>query len=513
MTIRTEFLCLDEPLLEFRHGQTAVDPHRGLALYGPYDADLSPPGRVTHGVVGTDVGIRAFADFAATLARPVIGGGLVDAERRDPGMERARLKRNALWPGFPGFGTAFATQWQVEPMTMGELAADAIEQALGNRDDHRRAHAVADLFLEQIRIASERDNPPQTIVCLVPDPVWLHCRPQSRVSEGWGDRPGKAQVAQRRTQPDLFGDYDPEEYALSTDFRRQLKARALTYRVPIQLVLESTLNLDPGRSGTMTPLTDRAWNLSTALYYKAGGRPWRLATARPGVCYIGLTFKRRDPEDAGARTAACAAQMFLDTGDGIVFRGEYGPWYSPLTHDFTLGRAAARQLLEGVLATYREQGGQPLKEVFLHAHSNICADDFAGFADACPPGAAIVGIRVRRATGTARLYRPGNYPVLRGTTWIINDRSAFLWTNGFKPHLLTYDGCIVTVPMRIEIKNGAADIRQVAADILGLTKLNYNACRAGDAMPVTVKFSDLVGEILVANPTVKERQPNFKYYI
>jgi phage terminase large subunit GpA-like protein len=26
-----------------------------------------------------------------------------------------------------------------------------------------------------------------------------------------------------------------------------------------------------------------------------------------------------------ARTAACAAQMFLDTGDGIVFRGEFGP--------------------------------------------------------------------------------------------------------------------------------------------------------------------------------------------
>jgi hypothetical protein len=51
------------------------------------------------------------------------------------------------------------------------------------------------------------------------------------------------------------------------------------------------------------------------------------------------------------------------------------------------------------------------------------------------------------------------------------------------------------------------------ADILALTKLNYNACSLGDSQPVTVGFSDAVGEILISNPTVKVRRPNFKYYI
>lgn len=513
MSIRTELLRLDEPTLEFRHGQQAVDPHRGLSLYGPYDADLSPTGPVTHGVVGTAEGIRRFADFAEALAHPIIGGGLTDDERRDPGMERQRLKHEALWPGFPGFRTAFASDWQRCPVTIGEIDVGAIDSALSNPDDHRRVREVVDLFLERIRIASEREQPPRVMLCVVPDRVWLHCRPHSRVAGDTGERPSSKQIALRRSHGDLFGGYDPEDYERSTDFRRQLKARALTYRMPVQIVLESTLSLDPGRSRTLTPLTDRAWNLATALYYKAGGRPWRLAGARPGVCYIGMTFKRRHPDDDRNRTAACAAQMFLDTGDGIVFRGEAGPWYSPQTRDYTLGRAEARKLLQGVLDTYREQGGQPLTEVFLHAHSTIPRDDFAGFADACPPGTRIVGIRVRRASDTARLYRPGRYPVLRGTTWIVNDRTAFLWTNGFKPHLLTYDGWMVPAPIRIDIQHGTADIRQVAADILGLTKLNYNACRAGDAMPVTVKFSDRVGEILVSNPTVTERQSHFRYYI
>ena len=69
------------------------------------------------------------------------------------------------------------------------------------------------------------------------------------------------------------------------------------------------------------------------------------------------------------------------------------------------------------------------------------------------------------------------------------------------------------VPMRIDIQYGQAAIDRVAHDIFGLTKLNYNACRLGDADPVTVGYSDAVGEILIANPTVKERRPNFKFYI
>ena len=41
-------------------------------------------------------------------------------------------------------------------------------------------------------------------------------------------------------------------------------------------------------------------------------------------------------------------------------------------------------------------------------------------------------------------------------------------------------------------------------------KLNYNACKLGDSPPVTVGFSDAVGEILISNPSVKERRPQFR---
>jgi hypothetical protein len=105
----------------------------------------------------------------------------------------------------------------------------------------------------------------------------------------------------------------------------------------------------------------------------------------------------------------------------------------------------------------------------------------------------------------------GTRPVLRGTVLRLV-REQHLW-GGFKPELLTYDGWETPRPLRIDIQHGKADIHQVCRDIFGLTKLNYNACKVGDSQPVTVGFSDAVGEILITNPNVKARLPNFKYYI
>ena len=171
--------------------------------------------------------------------------------------------------------------------------------------------------------------------------------------------------------------------------------------------------------------------------------------------------------------------------------------------------------MKGVLKNYEDLGGKDLTEIFLHSRSHISKEEFEGYLEACPDSAKLVGVVVQKDRAGVRLFRPGEYPVLRGTCWQINERSGYLWTSGFKPRLATYDGWETPVPLRIDIQHGEADFEQVAKDILGLTKLNYNSCGLGDSQPVTVKFSDLVGEILVSNPTISssEIRPQFKFYI
>lgn len=501
---------LPEPELEFRYGQRVPEPHRGLALFGPFDADgPSRPGILKIAVVGTQAGIEAWKVFARCMAGPILAP--TDDELEGHGREGTR---QFLWPIYPGFEAAFGASWSATPAWAWPLDEQKLASAVSDLDPHKRAHAVVNLYLDALRAASQRDEGYSVLVCVVPRIVERNCRPESRVTEGFGRRPSARERQLRASSAgDLFESYDPEAYVLSVDFRRQLKARALSLGIPLQLVLEPTLaTTGESEKDDLSPLSDRAWNLATTLYYKAGGKPWRLATAREGVCYIGLAFRQKS-KDEHSRTACCAAQMFLDDGDGIVFLGETGPWYSPEKKEFHLSPESAEKLLTGVLKTYRRQGGRPLREIFLHSHSGIGADEFGGFQKACPSGIKLFGVRVRRDRSDVRLFRTGSYPVLRGTVAQLSDRSALLYSSGFKPDLLTYDGAEVPVPLSIDLQHGEAEIGLVARDILALTKLNYNACRLGESLPVTVGFARQVGEILISNPSVRDARPNFKYYI
>ncbi len=499
----TQIEILPEPVLDFRYGQSMIDPRDGLSIYGPYDTDMpSHPSNVIYGVMGTKQGLGKFAKFTHMITSPV----LTDMNSYD--------YKN--WPHFPGFEAAYHSKFPDKPSFRYELEENELVDEAKDYDAHKRASRLVEMYLSGFDVATSKDEHLGIMFCVVPDIVWKNCRPLSTIEEGFGLKVNAKERKQRRKGKDLFNSYNPEDYNRSVDFRRQLKARAMEYGIPIQIIKESTLALQGGPDTGMakeSPRSAIAWFLSTAIYYKIGGKPWRLGTARDGVCYIGLVFRSSEIMSDSSKKACCAAQMFLDSGDGVVFKGEFGPWYSPDTKEYHLNKDMAKRLLEGVLETYRKLGGKPIKEVFLHSRSPINSDEFEGYAEACPDDVKLVGIQVRKDYVGLKLFRPGIMPVLRGTYLPVSKKKCYLWTSGFKPRLETYDGFDVPLPLSIDIQQGAADMKQTACDILGLTKLNYNTCRLGESRPVTIGFSNKVGEILISNPTIKSYRPQFKFYI
>jgi len=488
----------DEPKLEFASGQLLEHPRDGLTLFGPVDSKgIRTPRHIRYGIVGTPSGIASAKAFMAALSCPVLTEEDLDS---------------VLWPHFPGFEESFHAILPVEPAWEERLDQAQLERLVRNADQHARVFGIADVFMNAIRRAKRADDVCDMFFCVVPDIVWKNCRPKSRVAGALGKPLSNKKVELRRHMDDMFGGYTSDQYEYSVDFRRQIKARVMELDVPIQIVRESTLTLTPPEFGQrqLTTLSDRAWNLSTAIYYKSGGKPWKLSGARDGVCYVGVAFK--NTEDGG-QNACCAAQMFLDDGDGVVFLGDEGRWQGKKKGEHHLSKESARRLLAGILQTYDEQHGKPLKEIFLHARSSLNDEEFSGYLEACPPGVNLIGIRVAPDRSGLRLYRTGTRPVLRGSFWQLTERHGYLWGSGFKPRLRTYDGSEVPVPLSISIQRGEASLEQVARDILGLTKLNYNACKLGEFQPVTIRFSDEVGEILVTNRKSGKRHPNFKYYI
>lgn len=495
----TNVTVFEEPRLEFACGEELEHPRDGLTLFGPVDSKgFEKPTRISYGVFGTQTGLALLRDFLSAMGSSIETDALLD---------------EVLWPHFPGFEEAFHAVLPSEPAWSEELEAEKISTAATNQDAHARVFDVVSIFLEAMKAAKKSDEPFRVFLLVVPDLVFANCRPLSRFKGGHGHRVGRHEQKLRLDMNDFFESFDPEQYAFSVDFRRQIKARVMELEVPIQIIRESTLRLiaSEHRFGVrqLTPLSDRAWNLGTAIYYKAGGKPWKLSGVRDGVCYVGVSFKNTEDN----YNACSAAQMFLNDGDGVVFLGDEGRWYSERRGEYHLNRASAERLLSGVLRTYSELHGKKLEEVFLHCRSTIDEEEYAGYQEACPEGVKLVAVRVAPERLGLRLYRAGTRPVLRGTFWRISGRRGFLWGSGFKPRLRTYDGSEVPQPLCIDIQHGDGDIDQIAKDIFGLTKLNYNACKLGDNEPVTIHFSSAVGEILVSNRHLEKYLPNFKYYI
>jgi hypothetical protein len=502
----TQLLHLSEPQLLFHHDQTMEDPRDGLTLFGPLDQQKVVGIRAA--VIGTPDGIARFRKWLTSIQGPVAPGANPHAR-----------------PYYPGFEAAFRVPWHTTPVLTRTIDPAELDRRLHIADKYQRVYQTVDLFAGEILSAAKQEElAPDVWVVVVPDDVARYCRPNAAVEAAL-----QIKVATKLTrraaqklqgEPSLFADVNTvaESYTYDAHFRHQLKARLLNHGITTQIVRESTIAFEDFVNAYGQPkrnlrpvVSDIAWTLSSSMFYKAGGRPWKLHGVREGVCYVGMVFKR-DERNEDERFSCCAAQMFLDSGDGVVFRGAVGPWYSPQTRSFHLDRTAARDLVALAVASYQKLTGSPPRELFIHGKATFNDDEWHGFQDAASSTTNIVGVRIKM-TPDLKLFRHAKMPPLRGVAYVENSTRAYLWTKGYVPRLQTYPGREVPNPLLIDICRGAAPIETVLADVLALTKLNYNSCVYGDGDPVTLVFADAIGEILTAGPIDGVPPLPFKFYI
>ncbi len=480
------------------------DPRDGLSLFGPLDQ--GKPAGIRTGVIGTKKGIEFFRKWVEQIQGPI-------------------SNRKVAYPPFPGFEAAFGITLRPQPVLCIQIDDKELSNVLYIDDPHQRVFQTVELFSSKIIRAIKREESKVEIwFVIIPDAVHKYCRPKSVVETKLKikstDKMSVSQAKKLINEPSLFEEANvaAKPYLHAIDFRHQLKARLLSFETPTQIIRESTLAYEEFKNAFGKPRRDLsklqsaiAWNICTTAFYKTGGRPWKITDVRPGVCYIGIVFKI-DSKGPDEKSACCAAQMFLDSGDGMVFRGAVGPWYVPGTGDFHLSRFAAKELVELALDTYKQKIGGAPKELFLHGRVKFDDEEWIGFQSAVNRSTRLVGIQIREESAF-RIYRKKAMPVLRGLAHIKNQRMAHLWTRGFIPRLQTYPGREVPRPLFIYICRGNAQMEIVLKDIMALTKLNYNACIFADGVPVTLKFANAVGEILTSGPIDPAPPLPFRYYI
>jgi len=492
----------DEPQLTFGYDQKALDPRDGLTLFGPFSKNKVTSAQI--GIIGTYDGIKYFEEWLNVINLPVKG-----------------VENEIARPFFPGIEAAFDFNININNVPKIIVHDNLIQGFLKYEDSHQRVHNLVNLFTEKlINFKKEEDTQVQVWFVIIPDDIYKYGRPKSKIPKtAQNIRIGIKDRFLRRA-PSFFDEVTKlqDAYKYQINFHNQLKAKLLNDFIITQIIKESTIGYhhiwDDKQKIENEKKFDsaKAWSLCTTLYYKCGGLPWKLNAVREGVCYIGLVYKKID-SDEKSKNACCAAQMFLDSGDGQVFRGNIGPWYNPEKGEFHLKYKSAYELIAKALNGYKaKHNNLTPNEIFIHAKTYFNDEEWSGFQDALENNVKLVGVRIRE-DNVFKLYRDRRYPVPRGLALISNLSKAYLWTRGFIPRLQTIIGLETPNPLSIEITKGDANINTVCSDILALTKLNYNTCIYGDGTPVTLKFSESIGEVLTAGPIETCGVLPFMHYI
>jgi hypothetical protein len=461
---------IHEPELEFAEGGRHLDPRFGVLRYGPLDASGSAEMRgIEVGMIGTSETILALRSWLERCRDPIAG-------------KQTHLRN--LFPDFPGF--AGDTMFQAEL-----LFDDDLDRSIGIRDLHgcvrRSADAtrrkVCDLLIQELAVLLENRRPRIVLVAL---PLEILERVEPAAPSNAPSKP-----ASRQKRPPL-----------PVDFHDLLKAKAMPLRTPIQLINPTTY--DPtvkrrqkGRKDRARQLQDeatRAWNLHAALYYKGGGYPWRLPRGDRDVatCFLGVSFFRTLDGD-GVWTSV--AQIFNQRGVGMVVRG--GPAHqSKLDRQPHVSGPDAERLVENAMDRYRQEHGHLPARLVVHKSSVFTTEELAGFR----AGIDRLGIGSRDLLSLRRahtkLFRRGSYPPQRGTLWSLERERHILYTRGSVPFYETYPGQYVPRPIEFRMHDPEEAPVRLAAELLALTKMNWNNTQFDQRDPITLRAASEVSDIL-----------------
>ncbi|MFF0108677.1 argonaute/piwi family protein [Streptomyces hirsutus] len=478
---------LHEPELEFRAGNRHIDPRYGISVFGPADAD-SPTGprQIPIALVGPAHAVDGIRSWLQRCQDPI------EAKETKPGQEN-------LHQPFPGFSgdSPFGAQLVFDDALVREIPERQLRR-LARVDIASATADAVELYADAARSLAETGRC-RVIICARPE----------ELRDREDHLPSEEVVTDRQEEQGKQG--------AGGDFHDLLKAAALTLPAPLQLIRKETWTGIPAKTNgqTVRPLQDeatRAWNLHTALYYKAGGTPWRMQrhSSDLATCYVGVSFYR---SASGNELHTAVAQVFNERGDGVVVRGGTAQ-ISKTDRQPHLTLSDARQLLLDALAEYRTTHGHQPARIVVHKTSNFTASEVDGFHEAADlreiDHVDLLWIQRR---GAPHLYRTGQLPPLRGTSVQLDARSLLLYTRGSVPYFRTYPGLHVPQPLLIRPATHGTDLLTAGMDILALTKMNWNNAQLDERDPLTLRTAYRVGSILKHVPPNAHIATRYAYYM
>jgi argonaute-like protein implicated in RNA metabolism and viral defense len=149
--------------------------------------------------------------------------------------------------------------------------------------------------------------------------------------------------------------------------------------------------------------------------------------------------------------------------------------------------------------------------IVVHKTSRFWDEELRGLRDA----SEYVPLRDFVAIGKRgiQFYRTGDYPPLRCSYIRFSDIELLLYTAGYVPFLQTYPGARAPQPLEVLEHHGDSPWNVVLQEILLLTKMNWNTADFACSEPITIAFSQRVGQVLAELPAHLPLRPEYRFYM
>lgn len=464
-------MVIREPLLSFDPGdinQQAINPLDGLIQHGPFSARRWP-----EHLQEVRIAMLAPEPDLSKLKRLLNEIYLA---------QRPRERHNYL-PPYPGFQGAF--HCSIVPAQ--EAAQIALDPDLDTRlegtpNSHRELAAAFSHSLRQLKSVQSLFD---VIVFYLP----------------------------RRWQNMFFvGDFHLHD---------TIKADAAQLGLPTQVITDRAMDYSCRASV--------AWRLSQALYAKAGGVPYKLATNSGFLdtdsAFVGLAYATRKHADGTTAFTVCASQIFDSAGGGMDFvafdvSGNVNP-ENPL-----LSREQMRAVMSANLSVYadRTSGHRP-RRLVVHKLFHFTDEEIAGCADAWGEAKGLECISLSQSPWFGVELTPGltnrwSYAMRRGTLLVLDDFSRLIWVGGNAP-TATLSGRAnffqagkgVARPLLLTRWAGEGDLTQAAAEVLALSKLDWNNDALYSRIPVTVTYAQVLARVVKNVPTLPQIPFDYRLFM
>jgi hypothetical protein len=476
---------IEEPRLAFHQNKMHVDIRAGLSAFGAFDkGGAGVPIPIRLGVIGTTATVDGVRDWL---------------EQCKNGVASGEEKLTTLRPPFPGMTEqVFGTSLELSDTATRTITRHELTAALGKSEPLRH---LAETFMQHARDLAGKSGLHVLVVAPPPEVFALGDAPQASVSDPPIDELQEPAPEQLAPSPSTL------------NFHDMFKAQAIDLQLPCQVLRPDTYGSSAAGRARSRRLQDKAttaWNFHTALYYKAGGVPWRLARQPSTLttCYVGVSFFK---SLAGDKLMTSVAQVFDERGEGLVVQGGSAS-YDKDDRSPHLSAEDAQELLAGGLATYRREHKTMPARLVMHKTSYFNVQEKEGFTRAAEDEKLEVLDLVTVRRSGARVLRAGDSPMVRGTAMLFDEKSGIVYLKGTVPYFQVYPGAYIPRALEFIREDGETGASELARELIELSKLNFNNTQFDTGDPITVRAARRVGDILKHVPSGKKVNSRFRYF-